>query len=82
MGLSPLAGVPMGTRSGDIDACVVQFIMNKYNMSADDVPDHAEQEVRRAGSCPTASPPTSVIWTPAADKGNEACQLALDKFCL
>mgnify|MGYP002330679866 CR=1 FL=1 len=35
MGLSPLAGVPMGTRSGDIDACVVQFIMNKYGMSAD-----------------------------------------------
>ena len=36
MGLSPLAGVPMGTRSGDIDACVVQFICNKYNMSVDD----------------------------------------------
>ena len=33
MGLSPLAGVPMGTRSGDIDACVVQFICNKYGMS-------------------------------------------------
>ena len=38
MGLSPLAGVPMGTRSGDIDACVVQFIMNKYGMSADESP--------------------------------------------
>ena len=36
MGLSPLAGVPMGTRSGDIDACVVQFICNKYGMSVDD----------------------------------------------
>ena len=36
MGLSPLAGVPMGTRAGDIDTCVAQFIMNKYNMSADD----------------------------------------------
>ena len=38
MGLSPLAGVPMGTRSGDIDACVVQFICNKYGMSVDDSP--------------------------------------------
>ena len=28
MGLSPLAGVPMGTRAGDIDTCVAQFIMN------------------------------------------------------
>ena len=34
MGLTPLAGVPMGTRSGDIDPAVVQFVMNKYGMSA------------------------------------------------
>lgn len=50
MGLSPLAGVPMGTRAGDIDTCVAQFIMDKYNMTAERVPDDAEQEVRRAGS--------------------------------
>ena len=36
MGLSPLAGVPMGTRAGDIDTCVAQFIMDKYNMTADE----------------------------------------------
>ena len=36
MGLTPLAGVPMGTRSGDIDAGVVQFLCNKYNMSVDE----------------------------------------------
>ena len=36
MGLTPLAGVPMGTRSGDIDAAVVQFICNKYGMSVDE----------------------------------------------
>ena len=41
MGLSPLAGVPMGTRSGDIDACVVQFIMNKCLPDAVDV-QHGE----------------------------------------
>ncbi|MBQ2245324.1 MAG: acetate/propionate family kinase, partial [Oscillospiraceae bacterium] len=35
MGLTPLCGVPMGTRSGDIDAAVVQFICNKYGMSVD-----------------------------------------------
>ena len=37
MGLTPLAGVPMGTRSGDIDAAVVQFICNKYGMSVDEI---------------------------------------------
>ena len=36
MGLTPLAGVPMGTRSGDLDPAVVQFVMNKYGMSADE----------------------------------------------
>ena len=36
MGMTPLAGLTMGTRAGDIDTCVAQFIMNKYNMSADD----------------------------------------------
>ena len=36
LGLSPLAGVPMGTRAGDIDTCVAQFIMDKYNMTADE----------------------------------------------
>ncbi len=33
MGLTPLAGLPMGTRSGDMDAGVIEFIANKYNMS-------------------------------------------------
>ena len=36
MGLTPLAGVPMGTRSGDIDAAVVQFLCNKYGMNVDE----------------------------------------------
>ena len=36
MGLTPLAGVPMGTRSGDIDAAVVQFLCNKYGYSVDE----------------------------------------------
>ena len=32
MGLTPLAGLPMGTRAGDMDAGVMEFIMNKYNL--------------------------------------------------
>ncbi len=37
MGLGPLAGLPMGTRAGDIDSTVLQFIMNKYNIGIDDM---------------------------------------------
>ena len=32
MGFTPLAGLPMGTRSGDIDAGIMEYLMNKYNM--------------------------------------------------
>lgn len=39
MGFSPLAGVTMGTRSGDLDPAVVQRLMNKANMSIDEVID-------------------------------------------
>lgn len=37
MGLTPLAGVPMVTRSGDIDPSVVTFIMKKENKTAEEV---------------------------------------------
>ena len=36
MGLTPLAGVPMGTRCGDIDAGVVQFLCNTYGWTVDE----------------------------------------------
>ncbi len=37
MGLTPLAGVPMVTRSGDIDPSVVTFLMKKENKTADEI---------------------------------------------
>lgn len=37
MGFTPLPGLTMGTRSGDIDPSIVQFLMDKEGMSADDV---------------------------------------------
>lgn len=37
MGLTPLAGIPMGTRSGDIDPAVVKYIMERENISIEEV---------------------------------------------
>ena len=37
MGFTPLAGLPMGTRSGDVDPSVIQFIMNHEHMDVDEV---------------------------------------------
>lgn len=37
MGFTPLAGVTMGTRSGDIDPAVLQYLMNKLNIGIDEM---------------------------------------------
>ena len=48
MGFTPLVGLPMGTRSGDLDPGVMQFIMNKYNMDIDEMLNVLTRS-RRAG---------------------------------
>ena len=80
MGLSPLAGLPMGTRAGDIDTCVAQFIMNKYDLSADQCLNMLNKE---SGVLALSNGLSSDFrdLEAGAKSGNEACQLALDKFC-
>ncbi len=78
MGLSPLAGVPMGTRSGDIDACVVQFICNKYNMSVDDCLTMLNKKSGVLGLSGVSSDFRDL--EAGAAEGNENCKLALEKF--
>ena len=78
MGLSPLAGVCMGTRSGDIDACVVQFIMNKYGMSVDDCLTMLNKKSGVLALSGVSSDFRDL--TAGAESGNEDCKLALDKF--
>lgn len=78
MGLSPLAGVPMGTRSGDIDACVVQFICNKYGMSVDDCLTMLNKKSGVLALSGVSSDFRDL--SDGASKGNDECQLALDKF--
>ena len=79
MGLSPLAGVPMGTRAGDIDTCVAQFIMNKYNMSADECLTMLNKKSGVLALSDGVSSDFRDLDT-AAEQGNQAAQLALDKF--
>ncbi len=78
MGLSPLAGVPMGTRSGDIDACVVQFICNKYGMSVDDCLNMLN---KKSGVLALSETSSDFRDLEAGDaEGNKNCTLALEKF--
>ncbi len=79
MGLSPLAGVPMGTRSGDIDACVVQFICNKYGMSVDDCLNMLNKKSGMLALSEVSSDFRDL--EDGAKKGDENCALAREKFC-
>ena len=79
MGLSPLAGVPMGTRSGDIDACVVQFICNKYGMSVDECLNMLNKKsgvLAISGVSSDFRDLEEGSWV----KGDDNCTLALEKF--
>ena len=78
MGLTPLAGVPMGTRSGDIDPAVVQFVMNKYGMSADECLNMLNKKSGVLALSGVSSDFRDI--ENGAEEGNENCALALDKF--
>ena len=78
MGLTPLAGVPMGTRSGDIDAAVVQFICNKYGMSVDECLNMLNKKSGVLAISGVSSDFRDL--EDGAANGNADCQLALEKF--
>ena len=79
MGLTPLAGVPMGTRCGDIDAGVVQFLCNTYKMDVDACLNALN---KKSGVLALSNGLSSDFrdLENAANEGNEAAALARDKF--
>ena len=79
MGLTPLAGVPMGTRSGDIDAGVVQFLCNTYGM---DVNECLNVLNKKSGVQALSNGLSSDFrdLENAAAEGNEDAALAREKF--
>ena len=80
MGLTPLAGVPMGTRSGDIDAGVVQFLCNKYNMSVDECLNVLNKKSGVQALSNGLSSDFRDLENAAAE-GDLAATLAREKFC-
>ncbi len=78
MGLSPLVGLPMGTRCGTIDPTIIQYIMNKYDMSIDEVMNMMNKKSGVLGVSGVSSDFRDL--GKAADEGNEHAQLALDMF--
>ena len=79
MGLTPLEGLIMGTRSGDIDASVVQFLVKHENMTVDEVLNVLNKKSGVAAISGVSSDFRDLHA--AAEEGNKAAALALDSFC-
>lgn len=78
MGLTPVDGLIMGTRSGEIDAGVLNFISGKENLSMKQIWDLLNKESGVLGISGISSDMRDVGT--AADQGNERAQLALDAY--
>ncbi len=78
MGLTPLEGVMMGTRSGDIDAGAVSFIEKKLGLDADGISNLLNKKSGVLGITGISSDMREI--DAAADKGDEKALLALDMY--
>ena len=76
MGFTPLAGIEMGTRCGDIDPAIVPYIMNKTGMTPDEVNNYMNKKCGFLGISGVSSDCRDV--GNAAKEGNHRAQLALD----
>ena len=78
MGLTPLEGMPMGTRSGVIDPAIVGFIAENENMTASEVVTMLNKKSGVLGISGVSSDFRDL--EEAANNGNHRAQLALDMF--
>ena len=78
MGFTPLVGLPMGTRCGDLDPGAMQYIMNKYNVNINDMLNILNKKSGVFGVSGVSSDFRDL--DNAAAEGNERAALALDMF--
>ncbi len=78
MGLGPLAGFPMGTRSGDIDATIMEYLMGRYGYDIKEMLNILNKKSGVLGISGVSSDFRDI--EAAAEQGNERAALALDKF--
>ena len=78
MGFTPLAGLPMGTRSGDIDAGILEYLMNKYGMDIKEMVNVLNKKSGVMGVSGVGSDFRDL--EEAFEQGNERAGLAVDMF--
>jgi acetate kinase len=78
MGFSPLAGITMATRSGDVDPSLVAFVQEKLGVSSQEMIDILNHKSGLLGISQLSPDMRDILA--AADKGNDQAQLALDMY--
>lgn len=79
MGLTPLEGLIMGTRSGDLDPTVVSYLADKKKLSAGEVVNYLNKQCGMMGISGVSSDMREI--NSAIENGNERAKLALDMLC-
>lgn len=79
MGLSPLEGLVMGTRSGDLDPAVINYLMEKKNMSSTEMINYLNKKSGLLGVSGISSDLREIIE--AAQNGDERAKTAIDMKC-
>ena len=78
MGFTPLEGLVMGTRCGDIDPAVLEFVMDKTGMNINEMLNALNKKSGLLGLSELSNDMRDVART--ASEGNEKSQLAVNKF--
>lgn len=78
MSFTPLGGVPMGTRSGDLDPAIVKFLCKKHGFDLEQVDTYLNKKSGVFGVSGVSSDFRDL--TDASEKGNERAELALKIF--
>ncbi|MFW2581439.1 acetate/propionate family kinase [Aliarcobacter butzleri] len=79
MGLTPLGGLMMGTRSGDIDPGIIPYLMDKKNMNTHQIIDYLNKKSGILGVSGISSDLREIIS--AANDGDQRAQVTIDMMC-
>ena len=79
LGFTPLEGLLMGTRTGDLDPAIPLFLMQKHGLSVEEVDDLLNRQSGLLGLSGLTNDMRALI--DAYGEGHEGARLALDVFC-
>ena len=82
MGFTPLAGIAMGTRSGDLDPSIVTFLMKKEGLTADEIEKILNKESGLIGISQFSADNRDLLASiQSNDENSEKCKIAMESYC-